>query len=42
LRCRQCGGKTRPLYLTLQIAEDMVREAQNEIMAATSSQAARK
>jgi hypothetical protein len=42
LRCRQCGRKTRPLYLALQIAEDMAREAQEEIMAAASSQTAPK
>jgi len=30
LRCRECGRKTRRLYLALQIAEEVALEAQKE------------
>jgi hypothetical protein len=30
LRCRECGRKTRRLYLALQIAEELALEARDE------------
>jgi len=30
LRCRECGRKTRRLYLALQIAEELALEAHEE------------
>jgi hypothetical protein len=30
LRCRECGRKTRRLYLALQIAEELALEAHDE------------
>jgi hypothetical protein len=31
LRCRECGRKTRRLYLALQIAEELALEAHDEV-----------
>jgi hypothetical protein len=37
LRCRQCGRKTRRLYLALQLADEMARDAQDDVSAARRS-----
>jgi hypothetical protein len=37
LRCRQCGRKTRRLYLVLQIADEMVHDAQGEAAASPAA-----